>query len=81
MSSPFLETLADHFRSQDIAINACRLIPRIGWLVEFEHWYHESTGITCSVAFIKMTDNRGGQKIEWVNPTHKILNGEVIPFN
>lgn len=70
-----LEALCAAHPEHDVAINAERLIPRHGYLVEYEHW-GVNMAPQCCVAFIAfmapLTEGRsGGRKVMWHNFTHE----------
>lgn len=65
-----LDVLSAWHPEDDVSINAERLIPHHGWLVEYEHWSATSS-VQCRVAFLQMIDHRGGLTVAWSNFTHE----------
>lgn len=69
-----LEAIQAQHPGADVAINATRLIPRHGWLVEYETWT-EGFAPQCYVAFVafaaSLTEGRqGGVIVKWHMFTH-----------
>lgn len=66
-----LKDLSDLHPDHDVALNAHRLIPKEGYLVEYDHWGINMHPQSC-VAFWKFSGKHDGTgAIDWSQFTHE----------